>query len=267
MAATLSGVCASMREVLYIAQPLFLMLLAGLWVACIVDALRQHRPWLWVVLLVFVPPVFPIYWLNFRVWNRGHQGLIDAHLADARRLRELTAELRERDVAGVRRDIADIHFRHGRFREAIEHLKPVLEFTPEDLRSQYQAGVAMIGIGRPELAESHLEFVVEQDARFQRGEARLALARALQAQGKNERAFDQLAHLLEEYAVPEAAVRLARLMVSQGYADRARATLEKLFERVGADAGAALSPDDHKWLRTARRELDALATRGDNPAS
>lgn len=256
-----------MREVLFIAQPLFLMLLAGLWVACIVDALREHRPWLWVLLLVFVPPVFPIYWLNFRVWGRGSVGLIDGHLADSRRLAELMAELKERDVAGVRREIADIHFRHGRFREAIEHLKPVLEFTPEDLRSQYQAGVAMMGIGRPELAESHLEFVVEQDARFLRGEARLALARALQAQGKNERAFDQFAHLLDDYAVPEAAVRLARMMVVQGYADRARVTLESLFERVGADAGAALSPDDHKWLRTARRELDALAARGNTPTT
>lgn len=247
-----------MNELFYIAQPIVLMVLAGLWVACIVDALREHRPWAWVIVLVVVPVSFPIYWLNFRVWGRGHVGLIDAHLADSRRLAQLAEELKLRDVAGVRRDIADIHFRHGRFREALEHLRPALEFAPEDLRPQYQAGVALLGIGRPELAESHLEFVVDEDPKYLRGQARLALARVQLALDKNDLAFATLAQLAEEFAVPEGAVRHARLFVQQGYPDQARQALEQLFERLGHDGGGALSPDDHKWLRTARRELDAL---------
>lgn len=247
-----------MNDLLYILQPIVLMVLAGLWVACIVDALREHRPWVWVLVLVFVPVSFPLYYLNFRVWGRGDKGLIDAHLADSRRLHELTEELKERDVAGVRRDLADILFRRGNFRGALEHLRPALDFAPEDLRSQYQAGVALLGIGRPELARTHLEFVVEEDPKYQRGEARLALARTFLALNQSDLAFDQLAVLVEEFSLPEGAVRFARLLVQQGYRDRARQTLETLFDRLGGAPERGLPPGELKWLRTARRELDEM---------
>jgi len=130
----------------------------------------------------------------------------------------------------------------------------VLDEDPEDLRSQYQAGVSLASLGHLDKAIPHLEYVVEEDPRYGAGDARLSLANALIAKGDAERAFDQLDLVVKNHNLPEASVRYARMLKEQGYPEEARKCLEEMLEKT-----AELSPDhlrsDRRWIEEARKIL------------
>ncbi len=239
-------------------QPLVTLALLAFWIYCLVDALREDRSWIWIALLAFIPVLSAFaYFLNFKAFGAPSRGLLDGWYGDSARLRELQKQARELDVPGVNREIADIYFRRGDYNEALATLKRVLDQDGEDLRSQYQAGVCMTVLGKPEAAIPHLEFVLDQDARYGFGDAHLAMANAFLAVGENERAFDLYTHVVENFNVPEAVVRYARMLMERGERDRAQLALRTMLGKVGS-----LLPEDlarHRpWIRKAAEDLRAL---------
>lgn len=244
-----------MADFLDLAQPLILMVILAVWVYCIVDALRNHRPWAWVIALVALPVLSaPFYLLNFKLFGSAEGGRLDVMLGDSRRLRELKEEARVRDVAGVHREIADIYFRRGNYDMALEALKRVLDLDPEDLRSQYQAGASMVATGRAAEAIPHLEYVVEEEPRYGYGEARLVLANAYMALRDQDRAFEEYSRLVESHNLPEAVVKHARLLRARGDEETARRELKEMLNSVTAlpkDRLEAYRP----WIRQAADDL------------
>ncbi len=242
-------------------RPILVMILAAWWVACIVDALRQHRSWLWVLGLVFVPIVSaPVYFLNFKLGgsNKGH---IDAKMNLLKRLRDLQAELAVRDVPALRRDIAGVYYELGRWREALESLRPVLDDDPEDLAAQFQAGMCWVRLGQAEAAANHLEYVVDEEPKYARGEARVALGNVWKEMGRDEDAVEQFARAAQEYSIPEAVVRHARFLRERGERDAARRALLQMLKGAG-DLDPDLKRKSRKWIRAAAEDLKSLESDG-----
>ena len=250
-----------MSLIIAVAHPILLLVLFSAWVWCLVDALRNHRPWGWVLFVAAVPVAsVPFYVMNYRVFGTPDRGALDQELHWAKRLRELEEQARETDVAGVHREIADIHFQRGQHRRAVESLKRVLDMDPEDLRSQYQAGVSMASLGHLDPAIAHLEFVVEEDPRYGAGDARLSLANALIAKGQPEKAFHHLALAVRNHNLPEAAIRYARMLRDQGYRDEARACLEEMLEK-SAELPQESFRANKRWIKEANTMIEELGAK------
>lgn len=247
-----------MEYVLLILQPIVLLVLFGIWAWCIADALREHRPWIWVIVLALVPilPV-PFYLLNFKLFGARADGRLDGYLKEERELRDLRRDAEERDLPIAHRQLAEALLRRGQPEEALRSLGRVLDLDAEDVSAQYLAGVALLAVGQPAKALEHLEYVVEQDPGYRRGDGRLSLAYALQGVGENTRARQEIAAAAESYLLPEAIVRHARFLRDEGQHDRARTILAELLAR--AEEIDPLEIRRHRpWLRQATEELAAL---------
>jgi hypothetical protein len=241
-----------------LAHPLLLLALFSAWVWCLVDALKGHRPWGWVIFVAVFPVVsVPFYFLNYKVFGSGKSGLVDEEIRWARRLRELEEQARETDVVGVHREIADLHFQRGHHRRALESLKRVLDQDPEDLRSQFQAGASMISLGHLDAGITHLQYVVEEDPRYAAGEAKLWLANAYIAKGESAQAFSLLAELTRDHNLPQAAIRYARMLEEQGYTGEARARLQEMLEK-SEDLTGEQKRKNQRWINEGRKMLDRL---------
>jgi len=241
-----------------ILRPLILMACACAWVWCLVDALRNHRPWNWVLLVVLLPPVaIPAYLLNFKMFGGNDEGRVDGQVKLMRRLRELQAEVGVRDVPALRIEMAEILMRLERWQEAIDALRPALDSDPEDLRAQYAAGIAWQKLGRPLEAAMHLEYVVDQEPKHVRGEARLAYGNALKDLGEDARAFEQYEAAARDHSLPEAVVRHARILAERGKTDDARRVLTVMLSHVG-DLDPETLRKSRKWIREAAEDRKRL---------
>jgi len=242
----------------YLAQPLLIAVLFGVWVYCLADALRTHRSWWWVLFLTFIPVVSsPVYLLNFKMGPGTHRGWLDAALADSRELRQLLSDGPDGHLPSVNLRIAEVHRRRGDHVQALERLKRLLDDDPEDLRAQFMAGSSFLAIGEPRRALPHLEYVVEEDSRYAGGEARLLLGRAHEEIGDAGLAFSQYERAARESRHPEAMVRYA-LALSEGgdpsEADRELALAIDLIRSMPAGQRAPF----RSWARVAARERKRL---------
>ena len=238
----------------YLAEPLIGILLAGVYVYCIQDSLRRHRSWYWVLIVTFLPLISaPFYLLNFKLLG-DDQGVVDKAVKSQTRLNQLKRDLEERDVPGVRREIAEIYFERGNYLEALKNLQPVLDADPEDIRAQFQAGVSLVRIGKAEQAIGHLDFVLEEDPKYRYGEARTALGDALWATEKKEDAAKEYRQTLERFNNPEAAVKYAHFLRDQGKNDEARHLLTATLQRV-KDVPKEFLPGQKPWIKKAAELL------------
>ncbi|GAC1315437.1 MAG: PLDc N-terminal domain-containing protein [Acidimicrobiales bacterium] len=95
------------------------LVLFGLWIYCIVDAVvsdktavRSLPKWLWVVLVVVLPPFGPIAWLIFGRPPKSFSGGYEGDTASVRRPRSTSPARRLRPVRAERpEDIGDIEAR------------------------------------------------------------------------------------------------------------------------------------------------------------
>ncbi|MBI5155355.1 tetratricopeptide repeat protein, partial [Candidatus Poribacteria bacterium] len=212
-----------MNTVWFLAQPLVLISVFGIWVYCIQDTLRCHRAWTWVLLLLFVPPVgVLLYFVNLLGGEdaRG-RGSLDRFLGNHFELRHLERKAAEVGTQATYRDIADLHFCSGDYERAVGALTRALDMEPEDLRSQFQAGVSLVALGRSSEALPHLEYVLHEDPKYQYGETYLALANAHLELGAKEEAGAILARTSRQFNLPEASVKHARMLIERGEAGEA----------------------------------------------
>jgi len=247
-----------MSTLLFFITPLIGIAMAAIWVYCIQDALRSHRPWTWVLIVLFFPVVSaPLYILNFKTTGRAEEGRIDKVVKNSAKLAELKKELEERDVPGVRRQIAEIYFERENYVEALKNLGPVIEHNPEDIRSQFQAGVSLLNIGREGQALDHLEYVLDNDPKYQYGAPRTAYGDVLAKVGMKDEAAEQYRLTLRDFNHPEAAVKFATLLRDRNEQEEARQLLRDTLQRV-QDVPREFLPGQRPWIKRAAELLRQL---------
>lgn len=246
-----------MGDLLTLLHPLILLALFGVWAWCLVDALRAHRPWPWIIVLLFVPvlPV-PFYLLNFKL-SGSEDGRLDSFLRARNEMRRLEREVAEKGTVSSHLEMADAQLRAGNAVHALKSLGLVLESDPEDLQAHFLAGTAFLSMGNPERALDHLGYVMEHDQDYRRGEARLAHADALALTGRTSECLEEIRTIAGKFLLPEAIVRHARELRRCGDVDSARSTLKDMLARV-----REMSAEDvrrHKaWIRQGAEDLRDL---------
>lgn len=137
----------------------------------------------------------------------------------------------------------------GRNRRALPHLDRAVEGEPEVAEWHYRRGQALFELGRHEEAATALERALERNDEHAYGEARVLLARAQAALGRDEEALRTVEEVERLHGEsPESAYRRGALLKRIGRKDEAREVLDRVGEltRSGAryqrkhDAGWAL---------------------------
>lgn len=234
------------------------MVIAGVWVASLIDALRSHRPWPWVIFLAFVPVIStPIYLFNYYVLGKNREGFIDKTLSNSARINALKAEVEANDLIGDIRELAFAYYDAQSYRESLKYLQRALDFDGEDTRAQYIAAQCFLALKMPTQSLPHFEYVLEVEPRYLQGAARLGYAKALYLSGETERYQLEIARAASHFNLPEASVMYARNLISEGKREEAYQVLIESLKTVG-ELSAEQKLDHKIWIKTAAEDLAKL---------
>ncbi|MCC5850358.1 MAG: tetratricopeptide repeat protein [Verrucomicrobia bacterium] len=160
--------------------------------------------------------------------------------------------------------LARLHTRGERWADVISVLAPRREAA--DRQGQYLSGMAALRLEQWPNAAQWLGAFVEdapEDMQAEAGEARLALARALESDDKPAEAIAALRDFLrtrgDDARMPEVKLRLAGLQEDVGALDDARQTLAQISEDHGDHAVAPLALDERVRLALAADEKQQAA--------
>lgn len=247
-----------MSDFTFIAHPFWYLILLGVWIYCLVDALRFHRSWFWVLFVLCLGPLAAIVYLpNFKLSRHRSSGLLDDFMADILRLKALQEQARESSIPSIHLQIAEIHVRRQRWQEALDELGKALDQDDENTRGHFLAGTCFRALGQPEAALAHLEFVLEQDPRASQGRARLTFANALLDLQRKDEAAAEFDRVLAAFCLPEAALKRARLFVEAGQRSAARQVLAEALDRA-SEFPADRKAEERCWIQAARQFLNDL---------
>jgi hypothetical protein len=224
----------------------------------------RNQIWIWVLALLSFPGVIAYVavevlpdLLKSRATRSAVKGVKKALDPEAD-LRRYQNEARlTGNVASAQRYAEEL-MRQGRHGEAADTYRSVLkglyEHDPNLLlglaQAQFESGSAAG-------ARATLDALIASNPDFKSQQGHLLYARALEAEGANERALEEYKVLAGYFSGAEAAVRYGQLLRGQGQKDEARRVLRELIEQANL-APAHYRRTQKDWLDRAQRELSAL---------
>lgn len=237
--------------------PLGLSGFLAAWIWALADMLRNERDYFWLWFLVLAAPIGIIaYFVNFKILGddaRGLTALRRRRHAEAR-IEKLRALLQESPIIGHREELARLLFELGRWEECLAELRYLLEFDAENLRAQYEAGMALIALGRDDQARPHLDYVFETQVNFAGWKPALEYAALLERLGDKQGAMSAYKRIRESLAIPEVTYNLARLLIEAGNRNEGITLLESMIHEF--EEGPVLHPKrDAPWIEAARKML------------
>ncbi len=241
----------------------FLLLSLLIQAALIVHVVKTGRNYLWIGAIGFVPVAGSLAYVvvellpellrgrGARRASAGMRRMIDPN----RDLRRASAEVAISGNVDARRRLGDELFERGQYGEAIEvyaaGLTGVFEQDPTLLLGLARAEFALHNYAAARTALTRLH---EHNPEFNSADARLLLARTLEAEGALEAAEREYAAAAPAFPGAEARLRYGLLLKRLGKSEAARSVFQDLID------GAKLGPSHYRraqaeWLERARREL------------
>lgn len=227
-----------MIYVLAFSIPILLLALLVAWTWMLCDTLRRERDYLWLYLLLLVPPLGMLgYVVNFAVLGDEQRGLtaLRRRLAAERRAHQLEQMLQENPIPAHREELVAAYIEIERWDEALKHLKGVLEFDAESPRAQHQAAVALSRLGRTEQALGHYEYLYDEHFNYRQWRVAMEYARLLEASGRTDRALEVWRRIHGVFAIAEVSHELGRLLLARGEREEARRVLAKALADAAGD--------------------------------
>ena len=173
-------------------------------------------------------------------------------------LREARTEVRRLDNAAAWSDLASLLCARRKHEEAERAAATALEKDPDELEARYVRGRSLLELGRADEAVAELERVLAADPGHDYGDARLALAKALEATGRLEQAREHYERLGEGSSRPDVLFHLAEIQHRTGDVDSARSTLQRIVDEAELAPSFARGRST-KWVARAKRTLRGLA--------
>lgn len=248
-------------------MPVFYILTLAVQIVCIGHCIKTHRNMMWILALLFVPllgaaiyffvEIFPDL-TSARGTRRAMRGLRGT-LNPEGDLRRLENEVKVTGNIHSRQRYADELVRLGRAKEAVEVYKNCLTGVfADDPKLLLGYAHAQFAADLPAGTRATLDDLIAKNPDFKSADGHLLYARALEAEGNNEKALSEFATLADYFPGAEAGVRYAKLLKRNGKGPQARTVLESLLERAKF-APAHYRRAQRSWLDEAESELRGLA--------
>lgn len=232
-------------------------------VSLIVHCIKTHRNTIWVIVLIALPLIGALVYFcveilpellgsrSSRRAMRGLRGTLDPE-GDLRRLEN---EMKVTGDVHSRQRYADELVRLGRANEALSIYKNSLTGVfADDPKLLLGYARAQFAAGETSGARQTLDELIAKNPDFKSADGHLLYARALEAEGNDEKALTEYATLAEYYPGAEAGVRYAKLLGRKGQRPLARQVLEGLLDRAKY-APAHYKKAQREWLDEAESEL------------
>jgi hypothetical protein len=233
----------------------------------IVHCIKTGRNTIWVyvlvVLMTVVPFVGPAVYvaaeilpglLGSRGSRRAMRGLRTT-LDPEGNLRRFENEMNVTGNVASRQKYADELVKLGRAAEALPIYQTCLTGVfAEDPKLLLGYAQAQFAAGDAAGTRRTLDDLIRKNPDFKSADGHLLYARALEAEGDEEKALSEYATLAEYFPGAEAGVRYARLLIRSNQRPLAQQTLKALLDRARY-APAHYRKAQREWLDEAHREL------------
>jgi hypothetical protein len=244
-----------------------LILSAVLQLGCIVHAVRTHRPYYWIFILIagsyigiaayFFAELLP----NLGQNRTARKALRTAHdrIDPERRKREATRQLDVADTLDNRRRLARESFDSGDYQQAAELYR-------SGLRGLYTTDPElMLGLARSQFAlnlhgeaRQTLDALIAANPGFRSPEGHLLYARCLETQGDIAAAIHEYEALVEGFSGEEARVRFGLLLKREGREAQAAEMFGTVLKRSRL-APKYYQREQREWIEIATRETAATS--------
>jgi len=242
-----------------------LILSGALQLACIVHAVRTHRPYYWIFILlagsfIGIAAYVLVELLPGLGQNRAvRQTLRDAQLRidPERRKRAASHQLEVADTLDNRRRLAEESYASGDYQQAAELYRSGLRglyATDPDL---------MLGLARALFAlnlfaeaRKTLDDLIAANPDFRSHTGHLLYARTLEGLGEIEGAIHEYESLIEAFPGEEARVRFGLLLKREGRASRAADMFAATVKRARV-APKYYQREQREWIEIATLEAEA----------
>ena len=232
-------------------------------VPLIVHCIRTGRNTIWVFVLLSLPLIgSAVYFFvevmpdlrNSRTSRRALRG-IRSTLDPEANLRRAENEMKVSGTVASRQKYADELVSLGRAAEAVPIYQTCLTGVfAEDPKLMLGYAHARFAAGDAPGARQTLDELIQKNPDFKSPDGHLLYARALEAEGNNEKALTEFATLAGYYPGAEAGVRYATLLKRLGQRELAQQTLKGLLDRAKY-APAHYRKAQRDWLDEAHREM------------
>jgi hypothetical protein len=243
-----------------------LLVLSGLLqIGCIVHAVRTHRPYYWIFILLagsfigiaayFLAELLP----ELRHNRAARQALSSAHdrIDPERRKRAAARQLDVADTLDNRRRLAEESYNSGDYQQAAE-------LYESGLRGLYRTDpTLMLGLARARFAlnlhaeaRRTLDELIAANPDFRSPEGHLIYARCLEALGEIDGALHEYQALVEDFIGEEARVRYGLLLKREGRGAEAGEVFRTVLKRSGL-APKYYQREQREWIDIAKRETAA----------
>lgn len=245
----------NIQELLH--NPLFLVGLAfQVWM--LIDAVRRGE-WIWALCIVVFSVLSAVFYY-FMVYRQqgpaggGSGGFELPGARDRARLREIQDRIFHLDHARDHLDLADHHFRKGKFDLAEASYRESLKRDPNDPDAIAHLGQCLLKLRRPAEAKPLLLQALAAEPKHDYGHTQMALAEALTALGETDAAMATWQDVLSQHGYARAKVQYAELLQARGRTPEARALVEELIAE-DRHSPRFQRARDKAWVKRARRLL------------
>lgn len=243
----------------------FIIIVLVIQVLLIVHCIRTGRNtiWIWVLALLNLPgaiaylavEVIPDLWRSRA--TRGALRAARRALDPEQQLRTYAAAAERTGDVASRQRYAEELLRQGQAERSAEVYRQALGGLYEhDPNLMLGLALAQFAAGHAAEARATLDELIVRNPEFKSADGHLLYARALEGEGKLDKALEEFSVVAGYYAGAEAPLRYAQLQLRLGQREAARQTLAALLEHARA-APRHYRLAQERWLAAARRELDA----------
>ncbi len=232
-------------------------------VACIVHVIRTGRNTLWIWVLALFSMVGVLAYVIVEILPEVFGGRtarramtnVRRTLDPARDLRQAQKIARLTDSIDAKRRLAEELFATGQYAEAIASYRSALNGLYEhDPHLMLGLARAQFASDDPAAARQTLDDLIQHNPEFRSIEGHLLYARALEGEGKLDKAAEEYEALVGYDAGAEARYRQAVLLKKMGQTERGNELLRKLLDDSELTTRHARQLQK-QWLDLARRAL------------
>lgn len=173
-------------------------------------------------------------------------------------LEKLVSEAPSQEALG---ELARICAKDGEYARAVELFGEALRRDPGDVDSLYGRGLSRIELGYHQAAVEDLVALSGADPTFKLHQGNLALARAYEGLGVEEKAVEVYRQILSRTPVSDAYFGLGKLLAKQGKTDEARQMMQEILAKQDG-LPRYLRRQERPWVWKARMLLKRLPEPG-----
>lgn len=208
-------------------------LIVALQAFCVYHVYKNHKPYYWFFLILFIPVIGSIIYIITQVYNKQDadkiQNEITSIINPTKKIKDLEKKIEFSDTYTNRIELADAHVQNNDMPNAIVNYKETLKDTDQnDLFARQQLILCYFQLKDYEGVVEHSEKILNKPE-FKGSKQQFCYGLALKELGKVEAAEAQLKQIDRPYSNYNERLELAKFYIENNRTSEGKELLEEIF--------------------------------------